>query len=183
MSKLRECDRHGGSFSEREEGWAEGNLVIHRRFDDGSPNDERRSVDFCRNCVNIMSGENPTPNGNVHSGDAVSAYPKQLTTSVDHGGWQPNQGYIRQMEEQNHVGESSLFDGDTGNPKPGDKVRDVVTGQIMTVLEPQPHGLACYCGVPIFQEHYHGMRPSDYGPEQPGNDYERRRAEAEDSEA
>jgi hypothetical protein len=54
MSTLRECDRHGGSFSTREDGWAEGTLIVHRKYLDGSANDEHIKTDFCAACTTAM---------------------------------------------------------------------------------------------------------------------------------
>jgi len=152
MSKVRECDRHGGSFSERAEGWAEGNLIIHRRFDDGSPNDERIAVDYCSNCVNILQGQTPEnmyPDHYHHDESARKAIPR----------YDPE--YTKQMERQ------SLFtpmDTPGKTPLPGDKIKDDRPGhgEMKTVLEPNRAGLACHCGVPTFGEHYHGYPPEHH---------------------
>lgn len=138
MSKLRECDRHGGSFSERQEGWAEGNLIIHRRFEDGSPNDERIPVDYCGPCVRIIRGEKPDnlmPDHYHHEEPARRMLP-----------YDPE--YTKQMERQTPFGPED-------SPRPGDKILDSRDGSTKTVLQPEPEGTACRCGVPSFGEHYH----------------------------
>jgi hypothetical protein len=142
MSRLRECDRHGGSFSERDEGWAEGNLIIHRRYQDGSRNDESIKVDYCQACVKILQGNAPegtTPDHYHHEETPRRAIP-----------YDP--AYTAQMERQ------SLFDSpySVDGPRPGDKITDHRDGSTKTVLQPEQPGIACVCGIPTFGEHYHG---------------------------
>lgn len=155
MSKLRECDRHGGPFSEREEGWAEGNIIIHRRYADGSANEERKSIDLCAQCVRVMNGEMPDERVPDHF-DPFDSRPA-LAAGERHTPYDPD--YTSQLEKQ------TLFDRSDVpgvTPVPGDKIRDGRPGygDLKTVLEPQPHGLPCYCGVPMFGEHYHGTIPT-----------------------
>ena len=96
MSKTRDCDKCGIRFNERNKPWAEGNLVIHDTYADGSQHNENLQIDLCNMCTQAMRS------GEVVEMDKVSAYPKELTNREYGNPYDPE--YTRTLERQLGIG-------------------------------------------------------------------------------
>ena len=91
---MTEC---GIRFNERHKPWAEGNLVIHDTYADGSQHNENLAIDLCNACTQAMRS------GEAVEMDKVSAYPKELTTSqYGRDGTLYDPGYTERQKGNRH---------------------------------------------------------------------------------